>query len=259
MRRRQTMAYEQSALSCHRNRCAYKTSAAMLSAIRSAASWREIARQMGVAGRRLDVAVAEQLADDRQGLAERQRPGSEGMAEIVQPDILQSGPRPDGEPEMSDSAQTCFWVAARKHPGTVDPARQGLENADRGRGQLDRAGTSLGVGQVELAGIEVDILPAQGQDFVLPASGQHQQTDRRYGWCRRASRSTGSPCLSRQRGASRRNGAARMWRSCAARICAGRERDARSLANSLTRQLDTCRFKLKADLQENWPASSTAR
>ena len=39
-----------------------------------------ILRQIGVPCRRLDVAVAEQLADRRQSLAERQRTGSEGMA-----------------------------------------------------------------------------------------------------------------------------------------------------------------------------------
>ncbi len=43
---------------------------------------------MGVARRRFDVAVAEQLADQRQGLAERQRTGSEGVSEIVQPNVL---------------------------------------------------------------------------------------------------------------------------------------------------------------------------
>ena len=35
--------------------------------------------QMGVARRRLDVAVAQQLADHRQGLAKRQRTGREGV------------------------------------------------------------------------------------------------------------------------------------------------------------------------------------
>ena len=37
-----------------------------------------------------------------------------------------------------------------------------------------------------------------------------------------------------------------MWRSCAARNCAGRRGMPDRSANSLTRQLDACRFKLKA-------------
>ena len=51
-----------------------------------------VARQMGVARRRLYVAVAEQLADHRQGLAERQCAGREAVTEVMQPDILQPGP-----------------------------------------------------------------------------------------------------------------------------------------------------------------------
>ena len=35
-----------------------------------------------------DIAMTEQLADHRQGLAERQRTGSEGVSEIVQPNVL---------------------------------------------------------------------------------------------------------------------------------------------------------------------------
>ena len=42
-----------------------------------------VVRQVGVARRRLDVAVAQQLADHRQGLAERQRTGREGVSEMV--------------------------------------------------------------------------------------------------------------------------------------------------------------------------------
>ena len=44
-----------------------------------------VLRQMGVAGRGLDVAVAKQLADHRLGLAERQGTGREGMSQVVQP------------------------------------------------------------------------------------------------------------------------------------------------------------------------------
>ena len=45
----------------------------------------------------------------------------------------------------------------------------------------------------------------------------------RFPWsCRPASRPTGSPCLSRQRRASRKNGTGRSWRTCAASSCGGR-------------------------------------
>ena len=48
----------------------YRISAEMLRAIRSAASWIGVAREMGVSRCRLDVAVAEQLADHRKRFAE---------------------------------------------------------------------------------------------------------------------------------------------------------------------------------------------
>ena len=42
-----------------------------------------VLRQMGVVGRRLDIAVARQLADHRQDLAERQRTKRDGMPSIL--------------------------------------------------------------------------------------------------------------------------------------------------------------------------------
>ena len=42
-----------------------------------------VVRQMGVARGRLDIAVAEQLANHWQGLAERQRAGRVGVARII--------------------------------------------------------------------------------------------------------------------------------------------------------------------------------
>ena len=64
----------------------YRISAATLPALRSLVD--RVARQVGVTCCRLDFVVAEQLADHRQGLAERQRTGSEGVSEIVQPNVL---------------------------------------------------------------------------------------------------------------------------------------------------------------------------
>ena len=55
---------------------------------------------MGIARRRLDVAVAEQFPDHRQGFAECQRSGRESVPEVVHTDILQPGLGPHVEPEM---------------------------------------------------------------------------------------------------------------------------------------------------------------
>ena len=54
-------------------------------------------RQVGVARRRLDVAVTEQLADDRQGLAERERTGRKAVSDVMDADVVEPGPCADGQ------------------------------------------------------------------------------------------------------------------------------------------------------------------
>ena len=47
--------------------------------------------QVGVARRRLDAAVTEQLANRQQGLAERERRGGKAVSQVVQPNVIESG------------------------------------------------------------------------------------------------------------------------------------------------------------------------
>ena len=56
-----------------------------------------VMRQVGVARRRLDVAVTEQLADDRQGLAERERTGRKAVSDVMDADVVEPGPCEDGQ------------------------------------------------------------------------------------------------------------------------------------------------------------------
>ena len=64
--------------------------------------------------RRFDIAVAEQLPNHWQGLAQRQRAGREGVTEVVQPNVFQPVSDPDGLPDMVETA-------AAETPFTVDP------------------------------------------------------------------------------------------------------------------------------------------
>ena len=102
------------------------------------------------------------------------------MTEIVQPDVIQSGLGPDGLPDMVEAvaAEASVPIVAGKHPGTALPSRQRIEQPHRRRRELDRAGSSLGVGEAELAGLEVDVRPAQGEDLALAATRQHQKAYR---------------------------------------------------------------------------------
>ena len=44
---------------------------------------------------------------------------------------------------------------------------------------MNGAGAGFPVGEMNLGLVEIDVLPAQGQDFVSAAARQHQQADRR--------------------------------------------------------------------------------
>ena len=46
--------------------------------------------------------------------------------------------------------------------------------------QRNRSPASLGVGQLQLTRIEINVLPAQLLDHRKPAAGQHQETNRGY-------------------------------------------------------------------------------
>ena len=72
-----------------------------------------VARQMSVAGRGFDIAVPQELADHRPGLAERQRSGGEGMKEVVKSDLFQPGVLADALPRSLQDG-TCVPEACRR-------------------------------------------------------------------------------------------------------------------------------------------------
>ena len=61
-------------------------------------------------------------------------------------------------------------------PGTSGDGGQHVRRLDRER---DRAGAGLAVGKAELVGVEVHLLPAEREDLVAPAAGEHEQADGR--------------------------------------------------------------------------------
>ena len=62
-----------------------------------------IAREMGVARCGLHPGMAEQPGDRRQALAERQRAAGEGVAEVVQPDVVEPGQASRAAPLQEDA------------------------------------------------------------------------------------------------------------------------------------------------------------
>ena len=101
------------------------------------------------------------------------------MPEIMNAHVVETGARPDAPPRMLEVGEMGTGLPARDHPGIVLVARQGFQQSHRRWRQRNRPAARLRVGQVQLAGFEVDVLPAQLLDFREPAAGEHQQADRR--------------------------------------------------------------------------------
>ena len=137
-----------------------------------------IPRQVRIARGRRDLAVAEQAADHRQALAERQRPRRERMPAVVQAHVLQPGALADPDPVPLKIAHAVVPPRARDDVGVaVDPG-DARQHRRGGRRQLHRPRTGLCVGEPHLPRLDVDLVPAQIEDLVLAAPGQQQQADR---------------------------------------------------------------------------------
>ena len=61
-------------------------------------------------------------------------------------------------------------------PGTSGDGGQNVRSLD---GERDRAGAGLAVGKAQLLRLQVHLLPAERQDLVAPAAGEHEQADGR--------------------------------------------------------------------------------
>ena len=85
--------------------------------------------------------------------------------------VVEPGPGADGLPRPVGVGYLRSWLVSGDHPRIAGLARPGLEDADRRRREVDSAGASLPVGEVNLGRVEIGMLPAQGQEFVSAAAG----------------------------------------------------------------------------------------
>ena len=101
------------------------------------------------------------------------------MSAVVNPYIVEPGARPKPEPDLVEILQMVARQLPRDDPGVALDARNaGQHPFDRRRQRYPpRAG--FPVANPDLARGAVDIVPAQGDDLVLPAARQQQQPDRR--------------------------------------------------------------------------------
>ena len=74
--------------------------------------------------------------------------------------------------------EKCPCLAAGKHPRVAVDTRQPRQHLRRRLVERHHPRPRLGIAQPQLAGFDVHILPAQPENLVSPAPGQHQQPDR---------------------------------------------------------------------------------
>ena len=138
----------------------------MLAATLAADTLMESPRQMGVTRRRLDLRVAKQPCDQRQGLAECQRPAGKGVPKVMDPNILKGRSLPHPIPLAVKTVQARAGLASRDDPGIVRRAGKAREDPRRRRRQGNHTRASLAVAKPDLARLQVHILPAQREDLV---------------------------------------------------------------------------------------------
>ena len=136
---------------------------------------------MRVPGGGLHLRVTEQLPDHREALAQGQRPRSITVAKVMNSHVFEPGTRADAAPGALEISEMGARHLAADDPGIVLLAGQvGQHGTGLGPERHDPP-PGLGVRQLELAGLKLDMLPTQLLDFRESAAGEHQQADRRKG------------------------------------------------------------------------------
>ena len=102
------------------------------------------------------------------------------MAQIVQPQALESRTLADGPPGLVDVPEVRPRLPAGYDPGAVVGAKEACEELDRLRRQRDGPRARLGIGQPQLARFERHVFAAQPEDLAPAAPGKRQEPDRRH-------------------------------------------------------------------------------
>ncbi|MFO1160312.1 MAG: hypothetical protein U1E60_15850 [Reyranellaceae bacterium] len=121
---------------------------------------------MDVPGGRLELGVAELLADHRQPLAGCDGGRGASVPKVVDPDVLEaSRGLKVGEASAGERAD----------PGGVD-LLDGRQDVDRWLTEMDDLGASLGIRQAQSAAGQIDMFSLERHDLAEPAAGQDRQS-----------------------------------------------------------------------------------
>ena len=123
------------------------------------------------------LAVAEDLADDRQGDAAHEGVAGEAVTQVVEADVGDAGHDADALPGLVEAGEAAAGAAADDVAG-AEVAGVLLDLAEQGhdlRGDGDGALAGLGIGEVEDGVLPVDHWPLEAEDLVLAQAGVREQ------------------------------------------------------------------------------------
>lgn len=122
--------------------------------------------EVGVTRRGLDLRVPEQLADHGQALARGDGRGREGVAQVVDADVLHAGAGADALPEGLEIAQALAGQGAGDDPRVAFDALGVAQQVDGGLAEMDDLGAGLRIRQAQDALSHIDVCPFQRHDLV---------------------------------------------------------------------------------------------
>jgi len=108
-----------------------------------------VAFEMGIARGRAHHAVAEEVADHRQGVAERERPGGICMTQVMQAHAVELGAAAHPVPGVVEVVEPRALLPAGKHERVVRGAGKPTEHAGRRGRHRHHARAGLRVGWME--------------------------------------------------------------------------------------------------------------
>ena len=110
---------------------------------------------------------------------ERERAGRVGVPQVVDAHVVQPRAGAHLAPGLEQAGEPGAGLRAGDHPGVAGVARQLGQHLRRLGRELDRARAGLAVGKAQLLRLQPHVLPAQREDLVAPAAGEHEQAERR--------------------------------------------------------------------------------
>ena len=101
------------------------------------------------------------------------------MTQVVQAHAVETGTLADAVPGVIDVALMRAPLLPREHPRIAGYPRQVLQHLRHRRRHRHQPGSGLRIAQAKLSRLEVHVLPAQAENLISPAPGEHQQPDGR--------------------------------------------------------------------------------